>query len=165
MTFDDIADGTAVYLDANVVICDFTASSQDCSRLLQRCRKENLYGLVSTVTVIEVCHRTMCEEAKQQTLRTSVTARYLKEHPNLVRELREYAIVVQELIEGRNLGMIEVTDRDLIRSQGLRERYGLLTNDSIIAQLILDYDIPAIATNDPDFERVEGVQVFKPGDI
>lgn len=165
MTFDNIPDGASVYLDANVIICDFTRMSRDCSRLLDRCRDEELYGVVSTVTAAEVCHRTMCEEARQKTGKRTLNASYLKKQPAIVRQLTEYAKAVVEILEASSLTVIEVTQEDVLRSQQIRDRYGLLTNDSIIAHIVLDWGIPAIATNDPDFDDIAGIQVFKPSDL
>jgi predicted nucleic acid-binding protein len=41
-------------------------------------------------------------------------------------------------------------------------RYSLLSNDACIASFARTYGIPNIATNDPDFERVDWLTVWKP---
>ena len=46
-----------------------------------------------------------------------------------------------------------------------QRRYGLLVNDSVSAALMDEHDIMTIATNDRDFERIEGLSVHMPGDL
>ena len=41
-------------------------------------------------------------------------------------------------------------------------KYSLLSNDAYIASFARIYGIPNIATNDPDFERVDWLTVWKP---
>jgi hypothetical protein len=45
------------------------------------------------------------------------------------------------------------------------EQFGLLTNDSVIVATLRDAGVSAIATADRDFERVDGLQVFRPSDL
>jgi len=165
MTFDDIHDGALLYLDANILIYFFNGKSLDCVRLLERCKRQQVFGVISTLTVIEVCHKAMCFEAEELTGKPRVTAEYLKRHPDLVCGLRKYATVVDDLLTRNNLQVIEVTSLDIVESYRIRQGYGLLTTDSITAQVLVNYDIPAIATKDPDFERIKGIQVFRPSDI
>ncbi len=42
------------------------------------------------------------------------------------------------------------------------KKYGLLSNDAIHVATMTQHGITNIATNDPDFERVEGLTVCKP---
>ncbi len=52
-----------------------------------------------------------------------------------------------------------------LRAADVRAETGLLTNDSIIVATMRDAGLTAIATADGDFERVEGVQVYRPTDL
>jgi len=165
MTFDDIDDGAPVYLDTNILMYYFNRVSPDCVRLVGRCKRGEVYGLVSTVSILELCHQAMCEEAGQTTRRPRVGPDYLKDRPEVVRRLTRYVTLVEDVILRYNLGVIEVSQNDILRSRQVRDRYGLLTNDSITAQILYDYGIPSIATHDDDFDSIAGIRVFKPSDI
>ena len=54
---DDIAAGSAVLLDANVLIYARRGMSAQCRRLLDRCSNRDVTGLVTTLVVAEFCHR------------------------------------------------------------------------------------------------------------
>jgi predicted nucleic acid-binding protein len=47
----------------------------------------------------------------------------------------------------------------------MRERHGLLTNDSLLLAAADSYGITALATRDDDFDEVPWLIVYKPGDI
>ncbi|MBM3333458.1 type II toxin-antitoxin system VapC family toxin [Candidatus Sumerlaeota bacterium] len=165
MTFDDIPEGAAVLLDSNIFVYAFAEKSPECSTLIQRCKGGKIFGVVSVFTLAEVCHKTMGIEAAALVGRSAVPAKYLKDHPETTTKLTRYASFMEDVILRCNLGIVESSDTDLLRSQAIRNRYGMLTTDSINVQVLLEYGIPAIATNDMDFERIEGIRVFMPGDI
>ncbi len=63
---------------------------------------------------------------------------------------------------------IEVLPVDLgicLRAASVRAETGLLTNDSVIVATMRDGGVTAIATADADFERVEGLRVYRPTDL
>jgi len=167
MTFSELRPGTPVYLDTNVLVYDFAGRSGECSRLVQQCKDEVVLGVLSSVTLQEFCHVAMCLEAgeRQQPPQEKLSASFLRKNPEIVRQLWKYAAALEEILAWANARIIEIRKDQIFRSQDIRRRHGLLTNDSIIAQVMLDHGIEAIATNDPDFERVEGVEVFKPSDL
>jgi predicted nucleic acid-binding protein len=47
----------------------------------------------------------------------------------------------------------------------MRQRHGLLTNDSLILAAADSYGIAALATGDEDFDDVPWLTVYKPEDI
>ena len=165
MVIEDLLAGAFIFVDANVFVYAFTETSKECLGLIERCRREEIHGFVSTPTLAEICHRTMGAEAADVMGQKSVSHKYLEEHPDLVHQLRKYASFLGNVIQRWHIGIIEVSETDILHAQQVRERYGMLTNDSLIAQVMLDYGISAIATNDSAFERIEGIRVFKPGDI
>ncbi len=82
----------------------------------------------------------------------------------MVRQLRIYGVQATDIA---TFG-IEILPADLgvsLRAAEFRERFGLLTNDSVIAATMRDAGVTAIATADRDFERVEGIQVYRPSDL
>lgn len=159
MTFDDIPNGESIYLDASVLLYWFTGEPE-CSGLLDRCKRQQIHGIISTVTLYEVCYKAMRIEAEQATGEKQVTIQQLRRRPDVLKQLHRYANAVEELAFRSNLGYIDITATDIARSHQVRQRYGFLTADSIVARIVWDYGIPGIATTDPDFEVVEGIQVF-----
>ncbi len=59
MNLDDIAAGTTVFLDANIFIYAEQQKSAQAVRLLRRAASGQVHGMVSTITLAEVCHRLM----------------------------------------------------------------------------------------------------------
>ena len=58
--------------------------------------------------------------------------------------------------------MLPITYRDLHASRQSREQFGLLVNDSLIVAVMQRERITTLATNDPDFTRVPGLDVRTP---
>jgi predicted nucleic acid-binding protein len=50
----------------------------------------------------------------------------------------------------------------IIRSQEMKRRYGLLSNDSLALQIMKDMKIKNLASNDADFGRVDFIKLYKP---
>jgi predicted nucleic acid-binding protein len=106
----------------------------------------------------------MCFEAEEITRRAAVNSMYLKKHPDVVKRLLKYNIAMEDLLYRDNLQILDVTPDDVLGSFAVRQKYGLLMKDSITAYLLKKIRIPAIATNDRDFENIEDVQVYRPTD-
>ena len=69
------------------------------------------------------------------------------------------------MIQNSNITVLESGLPILESSLHWQRRYGLLVNDSVSAALMDEHDISTIATNDRDFERIEGLSVRMPGDL
>ena len=67
---------------------------------------------------------------------------------------------IVELLGGyRTLDVGEAVKNE---AEGLIKKYGLLPNDALIAATCKHYDIKKIATIDPDFKRVDFLEVITP---
>ncbi len=63
---------------------------------------------------------------------------------------------------------IEVLDFHLsllLKADKLRQRFGLMTNDSIIAATAVSARITTLATSDRDFDRITELEVVSPSDL
>lgn len=69
MTFDAIASGQSLFVDANVLLYYFTAHPRygtACQKLLDRIETKDITGFTSSSVLTEVVHRLMTVEACQR---------------------------------------------------------------------------------------------------
>jgi len=165
MTLADIRDGESVLIDANIFIYHFGGRSAQCRAFLERCARRELLGYTSTPTLAEVLHRLMVAEAIQMGLVDPKTAvQKLKEKPDLVKRLTRYNEDVKQIGQ-MNLAILSLTRGVLARSEEIRILVGLLTNDSLLVVFMRDRRLTKLATADEVFDRVPGLEVYKPTDL
>lgn len=66
MTFDQLAPGSAIFLDANTLVYHFSAHPKHgaaCTRLIKRIENQDCHGYTSTHVLGDVVHRLMTIEA------------------------------------------------------------------------------------------------------
>jgi predicted nucleic acid-binding protein len=165
MILSQIPLGSKVFIDANIFIYHFGGDgniSDACTEFLLRVEEKDVEAFTSTIILSEVLHRLMIVEAVEKyKLPLRGIVRYLKEHPNIVMTLEKYS-TAPEKIRQMNVAIWAVTLQDFSGSKGIRDCYGLLTNDSTSVSIMERFGITDIATNDSDFERVSGLRVWKP---
>lgn len=64
-----------------------------------------------------------------------------------------------------SIDILQVDAQILEISANLRTQTGFLVNDSVSLAMMQLHRIPAIATNDRDFQRVAGLEVHIPDDL
>jgi predicted nucleic acid-binding protein len=164
-TLEDLEPGARVFVDSSVLLYHFFRVSEQSRRFLRRCEARDCAGVTSAVVLLEVTHRLMVMEAVTSGLVPRGQAvRRLQERPDIVRRLSVYATQAEE-IPAFGIEIVPVDLGVCLRAAGERRRGGLLTNDSIVVATMRDAGVTAIATADRGFERVEGVQVYRPTDL
>ena len=165
MTLDEIPSGATVYVDANIFIYRFTRQSDQCRLFLARCCSMDLRGATGSHVILEVAHRLMMIEAVDRGLVSgrNIPSR-LKRRPELVGMLGDTRRWIEAVVDF-NITVLVPTWSIIESSLSWQSRYGLLVNDSVSAALMDEHDITTIATNDRDFERIEGLSVHTPGDL
>ncbi len=165
MTLEEISPGERVFIDAPIFVYHFTGVSESCKGLLERCETREITGMTSAFVVAEVAHRLMTIVAVREGLVTpGNVVKKLRNRPEAVKRLKRCTQCVGTI----PLMAVEVGPVDLgalLRSREWRERHGLLVNDSLVVQSAVDQRVTALATADRDFERVEGLEVYRPGDL
>ncbi len=165
MKFEDLDEGAAAFIDANVFIYHFVKSSPQCSSFLARCESRELRGATSVLVLAEVSHRLMMIEAVEKGLVSPGNiARKVGARSELVRQLSNYEIGVQAVFT-MNVEIAPVTERTLLQGLRLQRRYGLLTNDSLIVATMLQSGIRLLATADRRFESVSEIETVTPSDL
>ncbi len=112
----------------------------------------------------EVNHRLMLEDAVAAGIIQRGNASNLRRLRKSIPNLRGYWPSVEKIFS-MNLMILELDELRFRRAQVMRERYGLLTNDSLILAAADSYGITCLATRDDDFDDVPWLTVYKPGDI
>jgi predicted nucleic acid-binding protein len=160
----EVPDGTALLLDANIFIYAFGGESEQCVRLIGRCRNEELVGATTNEVTGEVCHRLMIREALEGGLIARPAVGSLKSRPEAVKRLKRYWELTVRIFRS-NLLLLGSSDERHSRAQSVRSEYGLLTNDSLLVASAFGYGIPSLATRDADFDRIKELTVYSATDI
>lgn len=166
-TFRQILANTRVMLDANVVIYALFPQLnhyEACKALLERGVKKEIQLHLTVNTAADVIHRTMVLEFLGQggVQKSADAVLYLKQNPQAVQQLTHYKTILSDLRQSR-IDILPLTHRDLHNSRQFRDKYGMMTNDSILLAVMQREGIQYLATNDTDFERVPGIAVRMPG--
>jgi predicted nucleic acid-binding protein len=152
-------------VDANIFIYYLAGSSPDCKSFLQRIANGEIVGYLTTVIIAEVLHRRMIGEAVAKGLVTpNKPLNSLKANPALIQKLAEHSLEIQKLLS-LPLGVIQVEQNDITRSHTLRRTHGLFVNDSINLACAERMGLTNVVTNDSDFGRVPGIDLWKPTDV
>lgn len=168
MTLAEVPSATDIFIDANIFVYHFSGPTEltpACSAFLRRIEDHDLVGFTSLTVVAEVLHRLMIIEATE-TLHVEArqAVRYLKEHPSEIGKLTRH-LVVPDKIQAIGVQIIAPTLEDLLRSKEEKLALGFLTNDAINVAVMKRHHLAHIATNDPDFERVASLKVWRPSPL
>ena len=87
--------------------------------------------------------------------------KYRKANPDISKRLENHR-VIPEKIAFFNLEIISPDITTIVRSQQMKRRYGVLSNDALSLQIMEDLKINNLASNDSDFERVDFIKLYKP---
>jgi uncharacterized protein len=160
-----IPDGVVCYLDATIFYyhpVDAPPLSDDCSDLLTRIERAHVQGVTSSVAIAEATHKVMLAEVVQRhgVDHRGLIAR-LKRHPELLEGLTNHQRVAAT-VRSLRLPVEAITLEILARGAALSSQQRLLTNDALTLAVMEQLRVTALATNDDDFDAVEGITVFKP---
>jgi predicted nucleic acid-binding protein len=166
MNLDDIPSGSLCVIDTNVLLYAEQEVSPQAQRLLRRIQRREIIGLVPQPVWQELTHKLMLAEAMMLGQITGGNpARQLGAKPEVVKRLTIYRDKVTALIT-LGLGFEACIKTDLLdQALFLQERYGLLTNDSVIAAMALRLDADALVSADTRFKVVKDLTIYAPSDL
>jgi predicted nucleic acid-binding protein len=155
-----IPDGVVCYLDATIFyyhLVDAPPLSDDCSDLLTRIERARVQGVTSSVAIAEATHKVMLAEVVQRhgVDHRGLIAR-LKRHPELLEGLTNHQRVAAT-VRSLRLPVEAITLESLARGAALSSQQRLLTNDALTLAVMEQLRVTALATNDDDFDAVEGI--------
>lgn len=168
MTLSQIPSDIRIFVDANIFVYHFSGPTEltpTCSAFLRRIEEGSLAAFTSLTVLTEVLHRLMIIEATGilQTESKQIV-RFLKEHPAEVQKLTKH-LVVPEKIQAIGVQILAPTLDDLLASQQFKRALGFLTNDAINLAVMKAHHLTHLATNDPDFTRVDALTIWKPSPV
>jgi predicted nucleic acid-binding protein len=161
----DVPDGAHCFVDANIIyyhLVDTPPLSDDCSDFLKRLERREVIGSTSTAAIAEATHKVMLADAvRTHGLERKALVFRLKREPQLLAKLTEHEAVVPT-VRALNL-QIELVTLDLLETAaGLSVQLCLLTNDALTIAIMKKLGVTHLATNDADFDQIEGITVSKP---
>ena len=117
-------------------------------------------GFNTSIVWEELCHKLMVAEAVATGhIAGPNPSRKLAEHPEVVRRLKAYRENLAAL-GGMGLHFEAVLREDVLSAAiVLQKRYGLLTNDSIIAACAIRLGVDYLVTSDQAFAQIREVKI------
>ena len=164
-SLNNLPSGTIVYVDSNIFIYDTTTHpkyANSCSLFLDRVESGEITGVTSVLSINETVHKLSIIELSSKLKKKPVLIIHLiKKNPSLLDDL-ETPFVAVESIMNMNLEIVNLFVTIFIEALEFMKRYRLMSNDAIHVATMKRHGITNIATNDPDFKRVEWLKVWKP---
>ncbi len=165
MFLHEIKAGSKVFIDANIFVYHFSKGSEfnkSCTDFLYRVETSQIHGFTSTGTVMETSHRLMMVEASSALdVENRNLPKYLKQHPDIVKQLTKHLTVPQKISE-LNIEVVQTTLRMIEESQQMKAKYGFLSNDSLTLKIMENIGIDCLASNDSDFKCVKWLKLYLP---
>lgn len=166
MNLDDIPAGSLCVVDTNVLLYAEQGASLQAQRLLRRIERQDVLGVLPQPVWQELTHKLMLAEAFMLGQITGGNpARQLSSKPDVVKRLSLYRDKIKALAT-LGLAFEPCTKADLLdKAFDLQDRYGLLTNDSVILAIAMRLDADALVSADVRFQASKDIRVYAPSDI
>ncbi len=165
MTFDDLAAGASVFVDANVLTYYFQPHpihGPACARLVERIEKGQLVGFTATHVLSELAHRLMSIEAISLLgWPAQGIGNRLRTNPAEVQKLVSFRQALDNVLQSK-MQVLTIAPALLAAGAVLCQRVGLLSNDGLIVAVMEANGLTNIASNDTDFDRVPGLTRYIP---
>ena len=165
MKFADLANGTAVFVDANTFVYAFSPHAQlgpPSEKLLERIEHHELSGSTSTHVLSDVAHRLMTLEAcAAYGWPFAGIAQRLSRHPAEVKQLSRYRQAIDAIL-AIGFQVLSSNARHIPAATAISHQHGLLTNDALIVALMQESGMLHLASNDGDFDLVAGITRYAP---
>ena len=152
-----------IFIDANIFLYSafkHPVFGNKCKNFLIRIEKGEIKGYTSDFVLNEIFHKLMIAEiVKKFGIAAKQVVRFVKKKPEVIAEL-ETVWTEMEIIKGFNISILNGSlFPDFIK---ISKMYWLMATDAFHVATMKKHGITNIATNDPDFERVNGTKVWKP---
>jgi len=163
---DDILNGSLCVLDTNILLYAEQGLSAQSQRLLRRCGAGEIIIVLPQTVWHELGHKLMLAEAAMSgKISAPSLAGKLSRRPQIVKGLGLYREKISALRD-LGIGYEPCTAEDFFRTAFLfQEKYGLLTNDSMVLAAAVRLKADALVTADAAFQNVAEIEIVMPSDI
>jgi predicted nucleic acid-binding protein len=165
MTFDDLAQGDHVFVDANVFVYGFTLHPQygaPCKAFLDRIARKELVAYTSTQAVSEAAHRLMTLEAITQfNWPQAGIGNRLRQNPLQVQSLAQFRQFVNQVPQ-LGVQILAIEPALLDPGAAVCQQFGLLINDGLVIAVMQASSLTKLASTDTDFDRLPGITRHAP---
>jgi len=161
-----LSPGSKIFIDANIFLYSIFGHptlKPPCKEFLLKVENGVYESVISTLVLNEVMHKLMLAEvAGIKRLSSERNAlRLIKEQPEIVSSLSmtwsDYTDIKKYPID-----ILSIDEKIMDEAVEISKKYGLLISDSVHVAVMNGNGIANIASNDSDFERVEGIKVWSP---
>lgn len=163
---EDIAAGTFVYMDSNIIIYDATNHPRyckSCRNFLERIEKGEISAITSSLTLTEILHKLIIIDVCEiKGIKAWKALRLIKDKPEVLGELREPYIAIDKIQNLPNLKIVSLTSEITELCKEFVKTYLLMSNDAVHLATMKIHNIIDLASNDLDFERVDWIRLYKP---
>jgi len=163
MKLEDMRRGSKVFIDSNIFTYHLSGHGifgKSCRQFLKGVEKGEYESYVNDVVLSEVLLNFIKSELfRLRGIKPHKVVREIKRDHNLIRLVNFDAVT--KLFENLRVEIlpVEYKCKELVE---YISGYFLLSNDALHVATMKRYGITNIATNDPDFERVDWINVWKP---
>ena len=165
-SLDSLPSGSKIFIDTNIFLYDimgYTKFQSACVNFLQKMEGSAYSAATSTQVLNEVMFKLILAE---------ITKKYnLRRENEAIRLIKERAETISSLtqvwknysaIKAYPLTIYGIDQATMDTAIDLSKRFGLLISDATHIAIMKAQGIANIATNDGDFERVNGIVIYKP---
>jgi len=167
--------GTSVFVDTNIFHYHFEGKSKTCTDFIDRVAKGEVEAYVNTQVLSDLLHWLMFSEARRKNWLKSTNPQEFKKVLKIQRglpwSLTDYQQQFEDIL-AIGLQIMPITEKLLIETRFEREKYCLMTGDSLHIGTMNRHTIARrkvplqhIVTHDGDFAHISGITVWKPMDI
>ena len=154
-----------VIIDTNILVYAIQRNSLQSVKLLEKCAKDEVYGIIPTHILAELMHVLMLAEARDLGMISgSNPAKQLSEQPQKIKGLNRYESLIRDLLS-IGIQLESLMREDFLTAMSLQRQYGLLTNDALLLAVATRLRVPALASADAVFKNVQGILVYSPDDL
>jgi predicted nucleic acid-binding protein len=163
LKLEDMQRGSKVFIDTNIITYHLSGHSVfggACRNFLKGIESAEYESYVTDVVLSEVLLNYVKSELfKLRGIKPHRVVQKIKREPSLIRLVNFDAVI--KLFENLRVDVlpVEYKCKELVE---VISEYLLLPNDALHVATMKRYGITDIATNDPDFERVGWIKVWKP---
>jgi len=159
--------GDRIYVEPNILLFDALADvrfGRSSLEFLKRGSLGEFELLTSSLTIDEIAFVALKVKLEEKYKVTKGHARYLKQHPEVVKAL---APEIREVLDNvrRLCTIVEVDESDVERMQEYMISFGLLPRDAIHLAVAHRMGLTCIASSDKDFDRVNWLSRYEPREL